>query len=321
MTSIDFQPHRLLRTGHLQTLAGVYWPHRRDTTPAHHRRVVLGDGDQLVLHDDCPPGWQPGQRAALLIHGLAGCHASPYMQRIAAKLNARGVRAFRMDLRGCGAGFGLARMPYHSGRSEDAAAALSAIGELCPGSPVALVGFSLGGNITLKLVGESAASLPANLDRAMAVCPPVDLLTCVRSLARGVNRFYDRHFVQLLVRQVFDLRARIPDAPGLPANVVPRGVFDFDEMFTAPVCGFGTALNYYRLCSSAQFVPEIRLPTQILAAADDPLVPGAMFGELRLSPAVHLALSRSGGHLGFIARRNGDPDRRWMDWRVVDWCV
>jgi predicted alpha/beta-fold hydrolase len=243
------------------------------------------------------------------------------MWRIADRLNDRGVRTFRMDLRGCGAGLGLARLPYHSGRSEDAVAALAMISVLCPGSPTTLIGFSLGGNIALKLLGESVDRVPSHLDRAMAICPPVDLLTCVKSLARGINRIYDRRFVGLL-RQQLDAQGRlIPDAPRLDPRHQPRGVFDFDEIFTAPVCGFGTALNYYRLCSSAQFVPEIRVPTMILAAADDPLVPRQTLTDLRLSKAVKLHLAPSGGHLGFIGRRNDDPDRRWMDWRVVEWAT
>ena len=115
-----FRQHLLFRGGHAQTLAGAYLPGRRYRYRAEQREVTLPDGDRIVLHDDCPAGWQSGQRAALLIHGLAGSHQSGYMQRIAHKLQARGVRAFRMDLRGCGAGAGLARLPYHSGRSEDA---------------------------------------------------------------------------------------------------------------------------------------------------------------------------------------------------------
>lgn len=317
----EFRPHPLLPTGHLQTLAGLFLPQGRTQEQARQHTVGLDDGDQIILHDDCPPSWNAGGRTALLIHGLAGCHTSPYMQRIARKLNHRGVRTFRMDLRGCGAGMGLARLPYHSGRSEDAVAALRKIAELSPDSPTTLIGFSLGGNIILKLLGESAAALPAQLDRAVAVCPPVDLLACVKSLAEGVNRLYDRHFVTLLRQQLGIQQRLLPDAPRLDARHQPRGVFDFDEMFTAPVCGFGTALNYYRLCSSAQFVPEIRVPTLILAAADDPLVPRQMFADLRLSSAVTLHLAPSGGHLGFIGRHNGDPDRRWMDWRVVDWAT
>jgi uncharacterized protein len=317
----DFRPHLLFPTGHLQTLAGIYLPQRTRQETARQHRVALPDGDQIILHDDCPEKWQTAGRAALMVHGLTGCHASNYMQRIAARLNDRGIRTFRMDLRGCGAGLSLARLPYHSGRSEDAAAALRKIAELCPASPTILIGFSLGANIALKLLGESPADLPANLDRAVAVCPPVDLWQCVQTLARGVNRLYDRHFVRGLLTQVAMKRRMIPDAPVLDGQKLPRTVFEFDEAYTAPVCGFGTAANYYRQCSSAQFLPEIRVPTLVIAAADDPLIPGKVFADLPRSSAVTLHVARSGGHLGFIGRRNGDPDRRWMDWRVVEWAV
>ncbi len=107
MRNIDFSPHPLFRTGHFQTLAGVFLPQSRLAETAHQHQVALSDGDKIVLHDDCPPAWQPGQRTALLIHGLAGCYSSPYLVRSAKKLNARGVRTFRMDLRGCARGLGL----------------------------------------------------------------------------------------------------------------------------------------------------------------------------------------------------------------------
>jgi len=329
-------PHPLIWGGHLQTLAAVFLPRPQIVETAVQRLVTLDDGDQLVLHDDCPPEWKPGDRAALLIHGLAGNHTSPYMRRISDKLQARGVRTFRMDLRGAGAGIALARYPYHSGRSPDAAAALQTISALCPGSPLSLVGFSLGGNITLKLLGEDPQAVPGELDRAVAVCPPVDLRACVESLRRGVNRLYDRYFARMLRGQVLARQRALPETivpAGWPRRAIgsdrpsgalrvryPRGVAEFDESFTAPVCGFETADNYYRLCSSAQFVPEIAVPTLILAAADDPLVPGESFERLGLPENVTLQITRHGGHLGYLGRHGADPDRRWMDWRVVDWC-
>jgi predicted alpha/beta-fold hydrolase len=266
------------------------------------------------------------------------------MGRIAGKLQARGVRTFRMDLRGCGAGLTLARYPYHSGRSADAMAALQVIRGLCPGSPLSLIGFSLGGNITLKLLGEAPQAVPSELQRAVAVCPPVDLRACVESLRRGINRLYDRYFARLLRRQLI-VRQRAHPAtivpPGWPGSNdnqpapvesvrrgvagrstirYPRGILEFDEAFTAPVCGFGTADNYYRLSSSAQFIPAIRVPTLILAAADDPLVPCEPFQRLNLPQSVCLQMTGSGGHLGYLGRGGTDPDRRWMDWRIVDWC-
>ncbi|HEX3725188.1 MAG TPA: alpha/beta fold hydrolase, partial [Pirellulales bacterium] len=193
-----FCPHPLFRGGHAQTLAGAYLPMGRYAYRANQHRVALDDGDQLVLHDDVPAGWESSDRTALLIHGMGGSHESGYMRRIAHKLNVRGVRVFRMDLRGCGAGWQLARLPYHSGRSPDAAAALYALAKALPRSRVTLVGFSLGANIVLKLLGELGQTRCGNLDSAMAVCPPIDLAACSRSISLPGNRWYDRYFVGLL---------------------------------------------------------------------------------------------------------------------------
>lgn len=327
-----FEAHPLLRNGHAQTLAALFCKREQFDEQTRQCEVALPDGDTIVLHDDCPEGWQTGGPVALLIHGLAGCHASPYMRRIASKLRAKGVRTFRMDLRGCGAGLALAKRPYHAGRSGDALAALSAIAALCPHSPVTLVGFSLGGNIALKLLGERPADVPANLRRAIAICPPIDLARSVQAIGRGANRLYDRYFARLLARQVADRLAVAPqslvpaDWPQPNAKLqksrrLPRGIAEFDEVFTAPLSDFVSAANYYRLCSSARFLTRIEVPTLIVAAADDPLVPVGLFEDAAVSQAVALYIAPRGGHLGFISRGRGDPDRRWMDWRVVDWCT
>ncbi len=316
-----FRPHALFRGGHAQTIAGAYLPYRVPKYRARHHYVTLSDGDRLVLHDDCPPQWQPNDRSVLLIHGLAGCHESGYMARIAHKLNARGVRAFRMDLRGCGAGMRLARLPYHSGRSEDAAAALAAIAEHLPHSPTTLVGFSLGANITLKLLGELGERRCGNLDSAMAVCPPADLAACSRQISQASNRIYDRYFVGLLLDQLNQRRRLLPELFHAPFDAKPRTLWEFDNMFTAVVCGFGTADNYYRSASSAPLIPQIRIPTLVLASRDDPMIPCRALDETPGSPTVLIHLADSGGHLGFVGRGGVDPDRRWMEWRVVDWIV
>ena len=316
-----FRPHPLFRGAHAQTVGGVVFPGSLPEYRASQLRVPLADGDQIVLHDDCPSNWRGGQRTALLIHGLGGCHQSPYMRRIAAKLSQAGVRSFRMDLRGCGAGLELARLPYHSGRSEDAAAALRFIAQLCPDSPTTLVGFSLGGNIVLKLLGECGGNPPGNLDSAMAVSPPIDLMASSDWLSRRLNRFYDRYFARLLWRRLHEWRQRVPQAAMVEFTRRPRRLVELDDVYTAQVCGFGSAQNYYRQCSSAPIVPAIRLPTLILASHDDPLVPGHAYSQVALPACVQLQMSAGGGHLGFIAARSSDPDRRWMDWRVVDWVV
>jgi len=316
---VPFRPHPLLRGGHAQTLAGVYWPAPLAPYSARQHRLLLADGDRIVLHDDCPASWVQGDRTALLIHGLAGSHASGYMCRIAHKLSAAGIRAFRMDLRGCGAGLGLARMPYHSGRSEDAAAALDEIARLAPDSPATLLGFSLGANMTLKLLGELGAERCGNLDSALAVCPPVDLAACSRRISRGSGRIYDRFFLKLLLGQVSAASALAPHEPHLKLRAKPRSLWEFDDRFTAAVCGFGSADNYYREASSAQFVPRIQLPTLIIAARDDPMIPHETLEQLDRPSCVRLHLTSHGGHLGFVARRGIDRDRRWIDWRAVEW--
>ena len=316
-----FRPHPLLRGGHAQTVAGIFLPGGRYRYRARRHRVLLDDGDQIVLHDDCPPNWRPGDRVALLVHGLAGCHESRYMQRIAHKLAERGVRAFRMDLRGCGAGLELSRLPYHSGRSDDAAAAIRALARIAPNSPVTLIGFSMGGNITLKLAGELADSPCGNLDSTMAVCPPVDLAACSRQISKRSNRLYDRFFVRLLMRQASEHRRRLPDAPTLNFTRSPRSLWEFDNGYTAIVWGFGTADNYYSQAASLPLLAEIRLPTLILSARDDPMIPSDTLENASLPPAVRLHMSDRGGHLGFVGRRGVDADRRWMDWRVVDWVL
>lgn len=313
-----FQPHPLLRGGHVQTLAGAYLPGPRFAYRARQHIVCLPDGDRIVLHDDMPEGWQACDRAALLIHGLGGSHLSTYMQRIAVKLQRCGVRSFRMDLRGCGAGMTLARFPYHSGRSEDAAAALAAIAALCPGSPVALVGFSLGGNIALKLLGEIADQPCGHLDRAVAVCPPADLTAAVEHISRRRNRLYERHFLRRLIAQVRQRRKLLPDLPGADWPKTPRRLWEFDDVYTAPVSGFGGADEYYRRASSLRVCQNIRLPALVIASRDDPLVPVNSLEPLRDCPAVRLEIVASGGHLGFVGRRQG-ADRRWLDWRIVEW--
>src|SRR5262245_33937008 len=197
-----FEPLKRLSRGHQQTLAAYCpWTWQRAEGTRQHR-VTLGDGDQIVLHDDCPSGWQPAHGVALLVPGLGGCHTTPYLVRSAAKLNRRGTRTFRMDQRGFGSAAKLARWPHHAGRSEDVAAALRVIDQLTDGSSTSRVGFSLGGNIVLKLAGESPDLVPPNLTSVMAVNPPIDLAALIAALEHPSNRFYNYYFTRTVLRGV-----------------------------------------------------------------------------------------------------------------------
>lgn len=315
-----FRPHPLLRGGHVQTIAGAYLPYRLPLARTVDHRIEMPDGDVLVMHDDAPADWTPGSRVVLLIHGLGGGHDSPYCVRLAARLVSHGVRAFRLDQRGCGAGAALARYPGHAGRSEDAAAAIERIARLCPGSPVSAIGYSLGGNIILKLAGECGDAPPGGLDRVAAVCPPIDLSTCSMNIGQGANWIYDQSFIRRLVRLV---EARASQSPefyaATPLQPRPRKLYEFDDRITAPLSGFSGAAEYYEKCSSSLLLGRIALPTLIIAAADDPLIPAAIFERAPRSAAVELHIAAGGGHLGFVARRTSDPDRRWIDWRLLEW--
>lgn len=315
---LPFEPHPFLRNPHAQTVAAVYLPGKKYPYRARHHAVSLADGDQIVLHDDCPTAWQPGDRVALLLHGLGGSHRSSGMVRIAGKLNALGLRTFRKDLRGYGAGVGLARWPFHSGRSDDADAALDFIAQHCPGSPVTLIGFSLGGNIALKLLGEKPDAV-RNVELAITVCPPIDLHASCRNLLQPNNRLYDRRFVAQLLRQYAERRRLLPDAPYIRLPERPQNLWELDDKLTAPICGFEGAEDYYRRSSASQFLSRVDVPTRILIAQDDPLVPAEQFERCDVPPSVQICMTERGGHLGFIGRRGKNGDRRWMDGRIIDW--
>jgi predicted alpha/beta-fold hydrolase len=307
----DFIPHPWLLNGNLQTIIGSWdlLPHEN----AIRRLVDLPDGDRVVVHDNQPPDWRPGDRTALLVHGLCGSHRSGYLVRIAKRLNTVGVRTFRLDMRGCGAGRALARHPYHSGRSDDLAIVLQAISAWCPGSPTVAIAFSLGANALLKLAGECGDRPPGNLERVIAVCPPVDLAACVRSLERYPARFYDRFFTRELLAHVFASPTLGEQAAHIFARHRPTRLVDFDDAFTAPLSGFGTAANYYQRCSAAPLLTHIQVPTVIIAAEDDPIVPLEPLRTAARSAALALHHPRHGGHLGFI-----DQDgARWIDRAVL----
>lgn len=318
-----FNPHPLLRGGHRQTLFAYFIRSKAARYSAVCHRVDLPDGDVLMLHDDCPPDWGPGSPFVVLMHGLGGCHGSAYIERIAGKLQQFGVRTFRLDHRGSGAGAKLSKLPYHAGRSEDVREAFHAASQLCPGSLGGLAGFSLSGNMLLKMLGENGRTgySPEYLACAVAVNPPIDLGLCSEALRRRDNRFYDRFFTKLLVPQVQERLETFPDAPRPNDGWAPPTLRDFDETYTAPVSGFASLQDYYDQSSGAQFVESIETATYILTGRDDPLIPATSFEQLPNVPSVTVHIAEHGGHLGYVAGKTTDPDRRWMDWRVIDYLA
>ena len=317
-----FAPARWLPSAHLQTLWAFLFPGRLQLPGTTERRLRLDDGDLVVMHDDCPPSWQRGDHVVLMLHGLCGSHQSGYMVRLTTRLTSQGVRTFRMDHRGCGAGSHLARNPYHAGRIEDLASAVQMVERLCPGSPISIAGFSLSGNLLLKYLGQHPERLPLSLFRAVAVCPPIDLHHCASMMnSSTMGQRYDWYFTRRLIDQIANSPQWRDDLPLATARRPPRRLYDFDEMYTAPAAGFDSADHYYSQASAKDVIGDIRVHTTILASEDDPVVCSNVFRSLRVPSNVTLCVTHHGGHLGFIGRSGVDPDRRWMDWRLIDWLL
>ncbi len=320
MFAEEFRPHPLFSNGHIQTIAGSYWRDGLKSLSTVRHTLSLSDGDQLILHEDPPDEPVRSNLIMLMAHGLGGSNGSGYVRRTAFKLNRRGVRTVRLDLRGHGAGATLAKQPAHAGRSEDIAAAIEWIAHHHPDKKILVAGFSLSANMVLKLAGEWGEHPHDKVVRMLAVAPPIDLAQCCNSLSVGWNKIYDGVFVRAVLMQVRRLMQAGIVSGKLP-HPLPQTIREFDTIYTSIRSGFRDVEDYYERASSAALLHRIQVPTTIVAAEDDPIIPASIFSKLQLSAVTKLVMTRHGGHLGYLGRRGSDPDRRWLDWRIVEWAL
>ena len=315
------RPHPWFRNGHLQTLATVLTKSKDSTRVATKHVVPLADGDRLVIHDDEAKSWITGDRIAVLVHGLCGCHDSPYIRRIAIKLRRHGIRTIRVDMRGFGDSALISRGHLYAGRSNDIRDIATFLHHLSPLSSISLIGFSLGANIVLKfLIEQSRTHEPLEyVDSAIVVAPPVDLETCSANLRTFGNRFYDYYFVDQLAQTLTHRRRHVANLLDNGLNPIPDRLLQFDDEFTAPINGFSGAREYYQRCSTVNNLDEVQTPTILVAAEDDPIVPFEIFDTRYFSTKIDFVNTRCGGHLGFLGNHPKDPDQHWLDWRICDW--
>ena len=314
-----FHPHPLMANCHAQTVLGSRWPWKYTPYQAVRHQVPLEDGDQIVLHEEQPSHVDESLPIILLTHGLAGCHLSTYMCRMVEKLGRRGYRSFRMDMRGCGAGIPLARKPSHCGRWKDITAAVQAIAELHPDSVTYLVAFSMSGTIALNMLAEAGAMRVGTLERSLLISPPVDLVQIERDFRSGLARRYDKYLVGQLWQQTLQRWQYFPDSAPNPIPKPARRLCEFDEMVIAPSGGYDSVEQYFVDVSPGPKLMSIRQPVTIFTSEDDPIVPIGPLMKYSSSAWVETITVPHGGHLGFLASRNGDPDLRWLDWRILDW--
>lgn len=311
-----FRPLPLLGNPHVQTVVAHLFDWSRDRVLPQLHRIDLPDGDALAIHESTPPEWRPSDGCAVLVHGLGGTHRSGYMRRVANKLLESRVRVYRLDLRGAGAGWPWARKFYNAGASGDVRAALDWTRERNPESPLVLAGFSLGGNLALKMVGEAGDAPPPGLVAVASVAAPICLTRCAAMIAN--LPFYDRFYAKQLTRQVRERARQLDDpAPEFPKKTTLR---QFDALYTAPRGGFANVEEYYRSASSAPLLASVRVPAYLLTARDDPFVAWEPYAELPTRSDFVVRIAPRGGHLGFLGR-DGLGGVRWAEVQVVSWIV
>lgn len=304
--------------GHTQTL--YTWARRRrfPRLPEPEARYFDVAGDARVLAH-CH--WHP-QRAdhptLLLLHGLEGSSHAHYMCGIADKAWAAGWNVVRLNQRNCGNTEHLSRGLYHSGLTDDPLFVMRELIERDGITAVAIAGYSLGGNLALKLAGDLGDAAPPALRAMCAVSPTLDLARCVAALERRANYPYQWNFVRNLKARMRRKAAAFPGAFSLEPLGRIWTVRAFDEAYTAPHHGFRDASDYYHRASALRVVDRIRVPTLVVTAADDPFVPVESFRDpaLTSNPNITLAVTPHGGHCGYLTR-DGDGDGYWVEGEIV----
>ncbi len=309
----DFHP--IFRNRHLATIAGNFWPRNYRNDPiAETARLFRTEPDVQVLGVETLPRETPAAEA-IVLHGLEGSHESGYCISLARTLNLAGYRVLRLNMRTCGGTEQYCKTLYHAGLTSDLSRVIE---QWNSGVPLFLIGFSLGGNVVLKFTGEQGAKLRGVVAATVAISTPIDLGACCEHLKRWQNRLYEDRFVRRLRERYLRRCAQLPDR-FQPRNVHSiRTVWDFDDQFTAPHFGFGSAPGYYGTQSSRLFLAGVSLPTLLIQAKDDPMIPFPVFERERLErhPHIRLLATEHGGHVGFLSRR---PPRFWVDEIVRDW--
>lgn len=316
----QFVARRFLSGGHRQTLASFFLPRRLALPPSEERMIEVEPGVKVL----CFCHWQPDRTNALtviIIHGLEGSSDSQYMQGIAAKGFAAGMNVVRMNQRNCGGMDSSSPTLYHSGRSADIAAVAQHLITCDRISRVALVGYSMGGNLVLKLAGEWGSSGPTQFCAVAAVCPAVDLAASADALHEPSNRMYESYFIWKLNRR-FRAKAKLfPEKFDVERLHGIRTLRDFDDKITAYYSGFTGASDYYARAAAANVVDKIAVPAVIIHAANDPFIRITAPTRAKILANSHIKFveASDGGHCSFLAATDGDSrDGYWAEWQVLD---
>jgi uncharacterized protein len=306
--SLNFCPLAGLSYRHIQTILPSFMS-VGDPPVSKSLIVHLQDGDRLSCEVSCPLDWKESEKTVVLVHGLGGCHESSYMISMARKLYESGKRAVRVNLRGSGSGKGMAKRPYNAGTSGDLLEVLQALKKEMPHSDLTVIGFSLGGNVVLKLAGELHEQAEQLVHSFIAVSPPLDLAHTVQLLEKRENYLYHRYFLKKILSQGMNWLD----------NRKINSLFEFDHLVTAPLWAYKSAMDYYESCSSSRFLPRIKHTTHILLAKDDPFISMQILREIDLPQHVNIWTTQYGGHMGFIGKTPKQHGSKWLDYLLLNW--
>ncbi len=319
-----FIPARFMSQGDLQTFGAYLWPSRfrlPDTTGDEERFFEVEPASRVLAR--CR--WQTVRRqhpTLVLWHGLEGSSTSPYMLATAAKAFARGFNVVRMNVRNCGGTEHLTPTLYHGGLTHDLRVVIEELVNQDRLPSIVIAGFSLGGNMTLKLAGEYGDEAPEQLKAVAAISASVDLQASCDVLNQKRNAIYHRNFLYYLKQRLRVKKTLFPDLYDTTGLRLIRSIEQFDDRYIAPAFGFADARDYYAKASARPFLKRIRVPTLIIHAQDDPFIPITPLREALLepNPNVLLITPRRGGHVAFISANSQNEDRFWAENRLVNFC-
>ena len=319
----NYVPRRWLRNGHMQTIVGNFLPRRpfQFESTAEIVEVDPADGSRVLCH--CT--WQPETSRAedltvVLVHGLEGSSDSRYMRGLAARAWDAGCNVVRMNMRNCGDTDSLTPTLYNSALSGDVGAVIEHFTAAYGLERFALVGYSMGGNLVLKLAGEWGAR--KRLCAVTAVCPAIDLAAGSDALHEPANRIYERRFLRGLMAR-FRRKAALFPQIYMPGDIGPvRSLREFDDKIVARYCGYQDAHDYYYRAASARVVDRIAVPTLILQSLDDPFIRLLPETRARLlaNPNITFIETAHGGHCAFLSQDSGD-DIHWAEATVMRYLM
>lgn len=299
--------------GHVQTIYPALF-RRLPHVTIHRERLELPDGDFL----DIEWSGKTRQRLVILSHGLEADVKTAYIQGMAAALVRRGWDVLAWNFRGCGGEPNRLLRMYHSGATEDLHAVVNYALANHPAESIDLIGFSLGGNLTLKYLGENPAGFPPQIGRAVAFSTPCDLACSSRQLSHPSNRVYMDRFLIAMRAKIRVKKAMFPDQLDLAGLRRIRTFQEFDDRYTAPIHGFRDAADYWARNSSRQFFSKIKVATLLVNAANDPFLGPGCYPreEAAASTRFHFEEPATGGHIGFAAFGNGGE--YWSETRATE---